>query len=259
MQIFVVSLTRSESRRRVVREQFDRLTLPFQFFDAVDGVEGLPPEHEHQVDRPGILQHMGRPMAESEIGCALSHATLYRKIEQEGIEHALIFEDDILPSPELPALLEAGLLEQTPDDLILLYYFPTWGFRWTIRPYFQQTRRFRFACLPLSTGAYYVSNQGARRLLQAALPIRKTADWPLLVPFQMRTSGLHPVLAHCTEADSLIQEARQVASAGNLPESLWDLLRKGPRGTRRALNVFYYGYLLPLVAKRLGPDSSGLN
>ena len=98
--VFVISLPDCHDRRAGISAALDGLGLPFQFADAVDGRRGLPPEYESQIDR-AATRRKGRILTDAEFACALSHISVYRRIVSEGIDHALVLEDDVIPQPDL--------------------------------------------------------------------------------------------------------------------------------------------------------------
>ena len=97
---FVISLSDYEDRRRSIASHLNQLGISFEFWDAVDGRNGLPTMYERQIDRQAAKK-AGRALSDTEYACALSHITLYRRIVADRIPYALIFEDDALPLPSL--------------------------------------------------------------------------------------------------------------------------------------------------------------
>lgn len=91
MNIFVINLKEKTQRRESMREQLEKIGLSYQFIDAVNGKELSDFVLESLVyDYPDCY------LTKGEIGCALSHLTIYKKMVKENIEHALILEDDVI-------------------------------------------------------------------------------------------------------------------------------------------------------------------
>lgn len=89
MENFVISLKSAEDRRAHILEQFEERGIPFSFFDAIE---------PNQVEKTAInlsIQISGSSLSHGEIGCLLSHVTLWQKVIDENIEYIGIFEDDI--------------------------------------------------------------------------------------------------------------------------------------------------------------------
>lgn len=90
MKIFVINLARSPERRASMEQQLSRLNLEYEIVEAVDG---------SQLSYTDIMKEtrpLNYALSCGEVGCALSHINIYRRIASEGIPMALILEDDAL-------------------------------------------------------------------------------------------------------------------------------------------------------------------
>ena len=231
------------------------LGLDFEFIDAVDARNGLPQAFEEQIDREAIRRNLGRDMLGPELGCALSHTLAYREILKRDLPCAVVLEDDIVPTTDFLELLRSGVLERSNYDLVLLYYNLATAFRWSFRRCLGERKFFRFSALPSSTACYYLTRAGAARLLEAATPVSFVADWPLLIPFRMRSAGVFPSVVKHSLPPSLIEDSRR-ESASNVeaPSNRWTELLTAFRshGWKRALEKLYFLFLYPAVAVRVG-------
>jgi hypothetical protein len=95
----------------------------------------------------------------SRIGNALSILRLWRQVVNEGLPYILIFEDDVLPRPDV-ARLGPRYWEDTPRDLDFVYL----GNQMTIEP--RDEGRLVVQAVSWCTHAHIVSNEGAHRALQ---------------------------------------------------------------------------------------------
>ena len=75
---------------------------------AVDGSTLSPAARCAAVSRFHALLARGRLYTPGQIGCTLSHHAVYRRMIDENIPAALVFEDDVLLSPAFPAALTAA-------------------------------------------------------------------------------------------------------------------------------------------------------
>jgi glycosyl transferase family 25 len=73
------------------------LQISFDFFDAVNGFNGLPPRLEHYPDDLHRTIFRSRPLTPGEKGCYASHYLLWEKCVSLN-EPILILEDDFLPT-----------------------------------------------------------------------------------------------------------------------------------------------------------------
>ena len=118
--IFVLTLEGAEHRRRTLMKQLDYQGLSYELFFGIDGRNGLPEEYEKLIDRQSAQETLGRPMGDAEFACALSHNRIYQKIVEREISCAIILEDDITISDQLPPFFDG--ISEAPCDMLLLGY-----------------------------------------------------------------------------------------------------------------------------------------
>ena len=177
--VFVVSLPDCVDRRESIRKSLEKLRIPFEFVDAVDGRHGLDPSYESEIDRERTEREgvKGWILSDAQYACALSHIKIYRQITRYCIDWALVLEDDAIPTPDLKAYIEGGHYRDA--DLTQLYFNKTRvsriGKKHLFGPYNSYLRtRFRST----STTAYVISNRAARHISNNGVPITREADWP---------------------------------------------------------------------------------
>lgn len=257
--IFVISLADSTARRDSISKHLRHLGLDFTFVEAVDGRSGLSPAMEELVDRDEARARLGRDMTDAEIACALSHTLVYKRMLNEKLESAVILEDDMVPTEDFLALLLSGRLQQSRQQLILLYYNLAQALKWSFRPCISGYSLFKFAALPSSAAAYYLDRSAAKRLLEAAYPVVFVADWPLFVPLKLRTSGVYPsVMNHSLSPSTLAPEREEMLQEVSAPPSSRDTIvgtffrRLRHRGVVAALDYLYQELFLPRFAVTVG-------
>ena len=188
LPVFVINLARDAERRRHMEDALRAIGLGAEFIAAVDG-RALSAAERAAYDANRALRVYGVAMSDGEIGCYLSHYRLYERIVREGIETALILEDDLDISPELPAILDT--LIESPDRNWLVVRLES------LRPRVHNPPSDRFsgvrvAELPggsglyrlgthvLGAGAYLIRREGAERMLaygrRIFMPIDHTMD-----------------------------------------------------------------------------------
>lgn len=172
--IFLINLQRSVERREVMEGHLSELGLEYERVDAVDG-SALPPELVKLYSAQSARETIGRVLLPGEIGCALSHYTIYRRILEESLDVALILEDDVVLSSHLVSVLNSAINHHHQWELLnlitdvdeeLLVDSPI-GFHYTFTSFKENPNR---------TGAYLIRSTGAKKLLENALPIRMAAD-----------------------------------------------------------------------------------
>lgn len=115
--IFIINLETSTDRRAVMEQAMNTLNLPHEFIAAVDGRDFDPDALPAYNGRRRRLCY-GRDLTPGEIGCILSHRSIYEKMVAENIPCAVILEDDALFTPEFPAVLRRLKTLETDWDMI---------------------------------------------------------------------------------------------------------------------------------------------
>ncbi|CAD6562320.1 glycosyltransferase family 25 protein [Paraburkholderia sabiae] len=89
MKIFVINLDRSTDRLNHMTVQLERLGYPWERFSA------LGPAQVEEMSRTLELPLLRGTCTAGEKGAALSHYSIWEKVVKEGIDHALVLEDDV--------------------------------------------------------------------------------------------------------------------------------------------------------------------
>ena len=111
--IYVISLRGAAERRAQCAEAMARLGLWFEFFDAVEGAKLPAVEIARIYDAGKNARLYKHPLSGPEMGCSLSHYSLWQKISANAEGGAFVLEDDFQAEPELvevmTAISDAGL------------------------------------------------------------------------------------------------------------------------------------------------------
>ncbi len=245
--VFVINLARDTDRRAHMAALLARIGLPATFVPAVNG-RSLPAAERARYDPARALRVYGKPMLDAEIGCYLSHYRLWQRLLDEGLEAALILEDDIEIDPVLPGLL-ADLLACPPWLVVRLHSMrgrvlaPRRGaFRGRqVAALRDGAGLFRLRTHTLGAAAYLIRAEGARRLLEygrrIVLPVDQTMDrfWENgIVPYVVRP---FPVRQRAEFASSI--GARAAGPQSELPFGalLRRRLQRAEDGLRKRLHL----------------------
>ncbi|MFN9744307.1 MAG: glycosyltransferase family 25 protein [Betaproteobacteria bacterium] len=106
LQTWVINLDRAPDRLARVRQQLERLQLPWQRLPAVDA-RALTPAQRALLDEPAFHRRHGMTPLPGELGCYLSHVEVMRRFLAGDAEAALVLEDDVRLQDTLPAVLAA--------------------------------------------------------------------------------------------------------------------------------------------------------
>lgn len=115
MTAYLVNLAEKRDRLQCQETQFRELGLAFERVDAC--VDDL-----RRFDRFRWWCAVLRPLAAGEVGCALSHLKVYRRMLERDEPCAAIFEDDLAASAALPKALAAAerKCREDPKAVVLL-------------------------------------------------------------------------------------------------------------------------------------------
>jgi glycosyl transferase family 25 len=168
--VFLVNRRSDRLKRETMLRRCGELGIVPRLIEGVEGKEVV-----QQIPHTGV--------SPGELGCLLSHRTIYETILREQIPWSLVLEDDVRFDPELPAIL--GATERLPADctvLLLGHHSCNARILPTARHFRRSltlTQRFRVvrpaenAC---GTYGYLIALEGARRLLAETERIEKPAD-----------------------------------------------------------------------------------
>ena len=93
--IFVISLARAEERRADMIRKLDAADVRYEIVDAVDGRTLDLAQLKTQFNREKFVSGSFGLLNLPALGCYLSHYRLWERMAREGVECALVLEDDI--------------------------------------------------------------------------------------------------------------------------------------------------------------------
>jgi glycosyl transferase family 25 len=241
--IFVLSLEGDEARRAPLLNSLAEMGLEAEVLIGVDGRGGLPDWAEAEVDRETAWtwdnnKSFGH-LTDGELACALSHILAYRKIIDEGLPGAIIFEDDALVIAAFKDFVDQRGYEA--GAMVLLGHRNTHVNPFSKRQLCDGIFGHRLLNSPIYAHGYTVSRAAAKYILTAASPVRARADWPCHI-YRLKALAADPQIAFQPE-DRLVKshlEAGRCASRQNI---------KRQKNPLRYLTLAYWARVL---RKRLG-------
>lgn len=117
LKSFVITLDGAKDRQDLMTKHLSDHGLDFEFISAIDGRAFDVANHpSHRT----LLRRLffGRDLKGGELGCLLSHRKCYKKIIDENISLALIFEDDVELQENFSPLLSASLNHVDQFDIL---------------------------------------------------------------------------------------------------------------------------------------------
>lgn len=256
MKVFVVNLDRHPDRLASIDKQLGDLDLPYQRIGAVDGSKLTQLELDTVYD-PGLCKRLlGRELARGEIGCAMSHLSIYRQMVDESIEIACVLEDDAQLNPALPSILDALEClagDQSPIVCLLTHVgrYTNWGAR-----SINSTHRICKTVHAFCTHGYAINHAAAKALLEHNHNINHPIDfWNYLSSMGvLQVRAVVPyVVGHSGFATHSEIEAERIAlsqeNTFSHSQRIWQRIRV------RLYDKFIYQLIKPFLRIRKQPQT----
>ncbi|KAM4549449.1 procollagen galactosyltransferase 2 [Odontesthes bonariensis] len=198
-EVYLVNLKRRLDRRTKMLKTMTSLGLHATLVEAVDG-KAL---NTSQLQALGIEMlpdykdpYSGRVLTRGEIGCFLSHHSIWTKVIEQGLQKVLVLEDDVRFEPRFKRRLQAIMddIEQAQLAWDLIYVGRK---RMQVQQPEQSVEGVNNlveADYSYWTLAYALSQQGARKLLDAQ-PLKKMLPVDEFLPIMF---GKHPNVQYMT-------------------------------------------------------------
>ena len=192
MLIFVISLKRSKDRRILIKKELDHLDMPFSFFNAIDG-KLIKRSYQKEMSKLSFEAYRNIENLKSRITlshghvrCALSHIKIYSHIVKKKIPLTLVLEDDCeinenlkktIADPLLLKLARNGGFEVLNLGCVKRegIYMPILSFFGRKKIYNDQIIGRPARTLP-GANCYLLTLNGAKKLLEASMPLRYASD-----------------------------------------------------------------------------------
>jgi glycosyl transferase family 25 len=178
---YVINLARSLDRRVHITAELKKTGIHYEIMTAVDGLD-LDLSDPTIVDPSLTAKTISVPGTS---GAALSHLNAYRKIIADGLDEALVLEDDVTLPADLGSLADAAADQLAGAEVALLSYASPRPLKLS-REGSIPLPSSRLLALPVdinqwlaSAGAYIITREACERMIKFVLPIRVPADdWP---------------------------------------------------------------------------------
>lgn len=174
MKTFIINLDRSVERMEYMQRLARGLGLDFERVRAIDGRQLDPAVRKLHQETAEI------PPSDGEVGCFLSHRECWRLVADGKDDVVLVLEDDMVSLSADRAVLERASALAQQMDLVRLegHWAKVWADSGGI-PVSSGHRVARLRSGAIGTGAYIVSRNGARKLLEMHPAYRRPIDYAL--------------------------------------------------------------------------------
>jgi glycosyl transferase, family 25 len=177
VRAYVINLARSSDRRSHITAELKKAGLEYEIVTAVDGKDvdlGDP-----AVIDPTFVTRIIFPAGSA--GAALSHLAVYRKVIDDGLDAALVIEDDVTLPADIVSLADAVAARMPGAEVALLSVDSPEPCRITRAGSVELPAGRLLAlpvnvCQPRSAGAYVITREACERMVKCRLPIQVQAD-----------------------------------------------------------------------------------
>lgn len=126
LKTFVVNMDYNPHRLAFMKEQLDKFGIPFERFAGIVGADFKGKELKKVFSSVRSMIALRKKMTAGQLGDTLSHNAIYRRMIDEDLPAALIFEDDSVLDARFPEALSE--IERTMDpEKPQVYILNTWG------------------------------------------------------------------------------------------------------------------------------------
>lgn len=175
-KIFVINLDSSVDRIENMQAQCNELGIEFERVSAVRGKNLSSAEKAVVYNRDVNLAKYDKELNDGEIGCYMSHARCWEQILIQKLDYALILEDDAILTPEITAYIAKLADSSTEWDYIKLSHGRKPKSILNAIDLGDGLSLGQCIKLPSTTTGQFVSQTGAKKLLQHAYPIARPID-----------------------------------------------------------------------------------
>ena len=177
MHAYVINLARSLDRRAHITGELKKTGLDYEIMTAVDGRD-LDLSDPAIVD-PSLAARL--QLLSGTVGAALSHLNAYRQIVADGLDMALVLEDDIVLPADLGNLADA-VADQLDGAEVALLSYDSQDICMMSREGLVHLPSSRLLALPIdidqpmSGAAYIITREACERMIKCVMPVRVPAD-----------------------------------------------------------------------------------
>lgn len=256
-RVFVINLKKDKNRRDTIVKQLDDKNIDFEIVDGVYGKDLSESDIEDLSAIKESKKKMGKEISLNEIGCSLSHQRIYKKIIEDDLNGAFIFEDDVILSQNSKNIMDtiyANIknIEQGCWINLNSCYIDTKNKIYDIdsNQALHRSVRVKNAC------SYYIDKAAANKLISYNTPIIYVADW--FFGGYINNLNLYGLSQACVIqnpiAISTISETRK--KNNNITESILVYIKK------TIIRFKYYTYIFKVFSgryKKTLPEPSLIN
>lgn len=167
MKVFVINLEKNVARMRHMDEQLKDLHIGYERVEAVYGAGLSDIERNRSFNSLRSYLCEGYRLSAGEVGCALSHLSVYRRLSEDDV--ACVLEDDVILGNSFVKVLKdvSGIVDiRSPQVFILSAHGVSKGIQ----------DGFHRVYDAMCTDGYVITGRAARIILKSNYPVVSVAD-----------------------------------------------------------------------------------
>ena len=176
-KIFILNLKNDEKRREnIVKELKKQNISNYEIIEAVDGNKINSKEIDLLISKNSkFINPINTNMSKSEIGCALSHIKIYKKIINHNLDFALILEDDAIFTNKFTEDLKKFIIKNLKYKKQIMLLSELWEF---YKKPLDKNNNYEIVDVTNAffTHSYFINREAAKSLVSFNFPIKTVAD-----------------------------------------------------------------------------------
>lgn len=243
LPIYVINMKSADRRWILVQDAGNRADLNLIRIDAIDG-KSVSRDEMIDVDEGEFILNTAREIFPGEYGCYRSHILALKTFIEDGSEHAVVLEDDILPDKDFLARLKAIISEIDDFDAVKLVNHRASGFILILKTSIGDDIGRTLFGPQGSAAAYLVSREGAIKLVNSLGTMKLPWDVALERYWENDTNVL-------TVESNILEFSEERPVSNIAPEGYGDkistmhYIRRASRLVPDFFRRFYHGMMGP--------------
>lgn len=235
--VYVISLRSSAGRKKDITDSLNNSGILHTVVEAVNGSELS--DKEVMSISSGIFKQgfYSRNLLKGEIGCVLSHFSLYRKMIDEDIEIACILEDDAVIAGNFRDFLDSENVNMNGWDILYLGHHSLFSKEETSSINKQRLKIPAYTIgepveIPVGSYGYMIRRNAAALILERGYPVRKPLDFYIgnASALEIKVKIISPpCINHNYLLLSTIYNEKEIVFADTFIESIRKMVRKSYR------------------------------
>jgi len=190
--VFVILLEGNLARVRHVKKMLKTNIVNAEIVPAVDVGKITRDELKQFIDNGDVAETYRDDLTPGELGCAMSHLSVWRKIVDRGLEQALVLEDDFMFCQNFSEKYYR-FKNALPKDFDVTFLYLWQRKRYPVNP-LGKSPHIGTPSDPYGTVGYIISRRGALKLCKLIPPVRGGIDGEINTLFKKKKINVYAAM-----------------------------------------------------------------